>query len=228
MSDNSGNTGRMSLKSSSNEKSQNDLMDSQVFNSSYDINSSAFKESSSESAGVNYSKQLTLLSEMGFTDSEFNYKTLKAANGNMQEALEIIVAANQKNRRKTVDRNIFDEIEEAKPSPKFSSNVVEESKTSFKSPPPIHMDDWGFNSSAADNTVKNEIHPVIDEFVPEADVEKPKSLKNDKKHSDPTNPWGEDFVEDSSIEKDSKIKDDPFDSYKAFRSTADSYFDNPW
>lgn len=47
-----------------------------------------------------YAKQLALLAEMGFTDREFNLKTLQAANGNMQDALEIIVAANQRLRKK--------------------------------------------------------------------------------------------------------------------------------
>lgn len=57
-----------------------------------------------------YGNQLALLAEMGFVDSEFNLKALKAANGNTQEALEIIVAANQKQTRKPSGHSILDEI----------------------------------------------------------------------------------------------------------------------
>lgn len=219
--DGSTGTGRMYL----NDKSKNNLMDSEV---SYEQSSTnTFKNSSSDSFNTNYSKQLTLLSEMGFTDTEFNYKTLKAANGNMQEALEIIVAANNKQRRKTVDKNIFDEIEEVKPQSTSSQHAPKnEQIISFQSPP---MDDWGFESSSVskvensktfDVSEHSEI-PKIDEPAPVTPVE--------SKQSNTNNPWDDNFVEDSSAaEKDSKKSEDPFDSYKAFRSTTDTYFDNPW
>ena len=112
-----GNSGSMSLKS-------NNLMDLESSCNSKDFD---FKPTIglSEPSDAHYTKQLTLLNEMGFSDNEFNYKTLRAANGNMQEALEIIVATNQKQRRKHVDRNnLFDELEEAKPSPKQIANIV--------------------------------------------------------------------------------------------------------
>lgn len=219
----SGSSGPMSLKSSSEERSKNNIMDSE-FSYESPSGSSAFKTSGSESYNANFSKQLALLSEMGFTDTDFNYKTLKAANGNMQEALEIIVAANQKHRRKTVDRNIFDEIEEAKPS---SSNAqtsakIDENlnKETFKSPPPIIMDDWGFESNAKD--IKNETH------IPESKVVV-KEEKSNNKQAPSNNPWGNDFVDDSTSESEPKKTEDPFDSYKAFRSSpSDNYFDNPW
>jgi hypothetical protein len=60
-----------------------------------------FKASTPDLASsAQFSKQLTLLTEMGFTDTDFNLKTLQAANGNIQDALEIIVAANQRLRKK--------------------------------------------------------------------------------------------------------------------------------
>ena len=53
----------------------------------------------------------------------------------MQEALEIIVAANNKQRRKTVDKNIFDEIEEVKPQSLQSQHAPKnEQIISFQSP----------------------------------------------------------------------------------------------
>lgn len=221
----SGSSGPMSLKSLSVEHSKHNIMDSE-FSYEYTSGSNAFKTSVSESYTANFSKQLALLSEMGFTDADFNYKTLKAANGNMQEALEIIVAANQKQRRKTVDRNIFDEIEEVKPSSstaQASAKIDEDlNKETFKSPPPITMDDWGFSNESNTKDIKNETH------IPEPEVVV-KEEKSNNKQASSNNPWGNDFVDDSTSESEPKKTEDPFDSYKAFRSTpSDNYFDNPW
>lgn len=224
----SGSSGPMPLKSSSDERSKKNLIDSEFSDEPNSSSSNTFKTSSSESCNTDFSKKLALLSEMGFTDTDFNYKTLKAANGNMQEALEIIVAANQKQRRKTVDRNIFDEFEEAKPSQSVSQTCfgIDEGshKESFKSPPSIQLDDWGFNSDSNAKEVKKENAHFSEPDVP---IQEDKS--NIKQVSS-NNPWGNDFVDDSiPPESDSKRTEDPFDTYKAFRSTtSDNYFDNPW
>lgn len=223
----SGSSGPMSLKSKSlsEQSSKNNIIDNIFSDDSPSSGSSVFKTSASESYNSNFSKQLALLSEMGFTDTDFNYKTLKAANGNMQEALEIIVAANQKQRRKTVDKNIFDEIEEARPSSsaQTSTKIDEDSnKETFKSPQSINIDDWGFDNCSNVKDIKNEA--IISE--PEV-VIKEKEKSNSKQA--PNNPWGNDFVDDSISESEPKNTEDAFDSYKAFRSTpSDNYFDNPW
>jgi hypothetical protein len=224
----SGSSGPMSLKSKSlsEQSSKNNIMDNIFLDDSPSSGSSAFKTSASESYNSNFSKQLALLSEMGFTDTDFNYKTLKAANGNMQEALEIIVAANQKQRRKTVDKNIFDEIEEARPSfsEQTATKIDEDSnKETFKSPPPIDMDDWSFNNGSKVKDIKNEA--IISE--PEVIIKEENEKSNNKQA--PNNPWGNNFVDDSISESEPENTEDPFDSYKAFRSTpSDNYFDNPW
>jgi len=226
MADNSsGSSGPMSLKSSS-EGSKNNIMDSEFSYEFSSMGSNAFKTSSSESYNANFSKQLALLSEMGFTDTDFNYKTLKAANGNMQEALEIIVAANQKQRRKTVDRNFFDEIEEAKPSTSYAQTFAsidgDANNETFKTPQPLNMNDWDFNTESVSKEIKNEITFSQPKVV--AKEEKPNS-----KQAPNNNPWGNDFVDDSIPESETKKTEDPFDSYKGFRSTpSDNYFDNPW
>lgn len=219
-------SGPMSLKSSSEERSKNNIMDSEFSYELHLTSSNDFKTSSSEINNFNFSKQLALLSEMGFTDTEFNYKTLKAANGNMQEALEIIVAANQKQRRKTVDRNIFDEIEEAKPS---TSNVQtfavidgDANDETFKSHQPINMNDWGFNTESISKEIKNE-NPFSE---PRVIV---KEEKPNNKQASNNNPWGNDFVDDTIHESETKKTEHPFDSYSGFKSTpSDNYFDNPW
>ena len=51
---------------------------------------------------------------------------------------------------------------------------------------------------------------------------------NNNRPKNPNNPWDDDFVEDSSGDKVTKSKEDPFDTYKAFKSNTDNYFDNPW
>lgn len=222
----SSSSGPMSLKSVPTGRSANNIMDSEFSDEPASTNLNSFKTSTSENSSSNFSKQLTLLSEMGFTDTEFNYKTLKAANGNMQEALEIIVAANQKQRRKTVDRNIFDEFEEAKPSSVQPSrgSVDDSDSKNFKSPPPIQLNDWGFRSETA---TKNP-----DEGNNFAEIAAPiqdKKPSNNNKHSSSNNPWGSDHADDSLPDEEVKKTEDPFDSFKAFRSTtSDNYFDNPW
>ena len=205
------------------DKSKNNLMDSEI----YCEQSNTFKNSTSDSFNSNYSKQLTLLAEMGFTDTEFNYKTLKAANGNMQEALEIIVVANNKQRRKTVEKNIFDEIEEVKPSKSIQNIYKDEPNVTFQSPPSIQMDDWGFENTSTSKVEHSETFPIsndadvnVTEIVPVPPVK--------TKQSNPSNPWDDNFEENSNAEKDSKKAEDPFDTYKAFKSTTDNYFDNPW
>lgn len=216
----SGSSGPMSLNDSG-EKSKKNIMDSFVsseFSSANDFKTNSFDNSSS-----NYSKQLSLLSEMGFADSEFNHKILKAANGNMQEALEIIVATNQKQKRKTSERNIFDELEESKSSIIYKSPSENEG---LKSPPPVHINDWG-NSSEISVGVKEE--KLEFKILLESDIvpEDVKSIKNTQPSS---NPWDAEFVEDL-IDKDStkKVEDSPLDTFKAFKSTpTDTYFDNPW
>lgn len=218
-------TSRMSL---SEKSKKNNLMDSEI---SFEP-SNTFKNSSSDSFNNNYSKQLTLLSEMGFTDTEFNYKTLKAANGNLQEALEIIVASNNKQRRKTVEKNIFDDIQEVK----LTSSVQNISKEQNKSTPPIQMDDWGFDSTSSSKVEmdcsENALISNHSDF-PDIGVlvsDPVRTVQN--KQSNSSNPWDDNFVEENpAIEKESKkaaAADDSFDTYKSFKSTTDSYFDNPW
>jgi len=208
---------QMSLKSHSSERRKSNLLDSEALVNTG--NSNGFKKCSAEGMETNYSKQLTLLSEMGFTDSDFNYKTLRAANGNLQEALEIIVAANQKSRKKTVERNnIFDEINQETSTKDAPVNI--EIKEKFQSSPPIQMDDWGFDST-----------PIV-EMNNKESVESVKSNSNveviEPKPKSSTNPWDEDQSENSK-ETESKKPHDPFDTYKAFSSTtSDTYFDNPW
>ena len=92
-----------------------------------------FKVSTPElTNNTQYAKQLTLLAEMGFTDTEFNLKTLQAANGNMQDALEIIVAANQRLRKKkSISSSASDELNE---TDLFSSAV---GSSTTKKPQPI-------------------------------------------------------------------------------------------
>lgn len=216
-------SGPMSLKHSG-EKSKNNIMDTEF---SFESSANDFKTSSSGTYDSNYSKQLTLLSEMGFTDSEFNHKILKAANGNMQEALEIIVATNQKQKRKPSQKNIFDELEEAKPVVEDVKRPTEQS--TYKSPPPMHMDDWGFSSEPAVPVVKEEIAESKRPSEPEIVVEETKPKKVNKQVSH--NPWDNEFVDETSNSDHEPVKksEDPFDTYKAFKTTpTDTYFDNPW
>lgn len=210
----------MSLKSSG-DKSKNNIMDSEFTSESSSANN--FKTSSSETFGSNYSKQLSLLSEMGFTDAEFNHKILKAANGNMQEALEIIVATNQKQKRRSSEKNLFDDLEEAKPATEIVKSSNEQG--GYKSPPPMHMDDWGFTSESAvaekDEKIEFKRSSETENIVEEV---KPKANKQPS-----NNPWDNEFVEDAQDHEPVKKVEDPFDTYKAFKSTStDTYFDNPW
>lgn len=215
-------SGPMSLKSVPAGRSKNNIMDSEFADEPPSTNLNSFKSSTSDNSSSNFSKQLTLLSEMGFTDTEFNYKTLKAANGNMQEALEIIVAANQKQRRKTVDRNIFDEFEEAKPAQPSKEAVDDSDAKNFKSPPPIQLDDWGFTNEIS---TKN-----LEEGNNFAEITAPiQEKKSNINQSSSNNPWGSDLADDAVPDDEVKKTEDPFDSFKAFRSTtSDNYFDNPW
>ena len=215
------------LNLSLNEKnnSKNNLIDSEF---SYGHNdSNTFKDSFSDcSTGPNYSKQLSLLSEMGFTDHEFNFKTLKAANGNMQDVLEIIVAANQKQKRKIVENNIFDEIEQVNPVLNSSLDNVNEKIS-------VLMDDWRHSDGSKEKIVEKNMSPITikDKYV---DEEMPAEIINIS--SEHNNPWDNSCNEQretetqsgSEIELQKKIED-PFDAYKSFKtSSSDNYFDNPW
>ena len=208
-----------------NDKSTKNFMDTEIsFDSS--INS---KNVSSDSFTTNYSKQLVLLSEMGFTDTEFNHKTLKAANGNMQEALEIIVASNNKQRRKTNDRNIFDEIEEIKTSNSVQNASKSEQNIIFQSPSSIQMDDWGFENTSTRTVEHSVSEPIFNHEEVSKFNEPTPTPPVQNKQSNSHNPWDDNFIEeDSNVKKESKHTDDPFDTYKAFKSTADNFFDNPW
>lgn len=224
---NDGGSGHMSLNSDSAKFSRKNIMDSDFGYESKKPEASNFKSSNNfEVSESNYSKQLTLLTEMGFTDTEFNYKTLKAANGNMQEALEIIVAANHKSRRRTVEKSLFDELDDKVASNSNSHNQTVDRHSipisnEYKSPPPIQLDDWGTNNTE----VKNSSNDLVESLIPQKnneqdEVSKPEPSSEKTKHSS-NNPWG--------TEEDDKKLDDAFDSFKAFRSTgSDNYFDNPW
>lgn len=212
-----------SLKEKENPK--NKLIDSEFSYGCDDSNT--FKDSFSDSStGPNYSKQLLLLSEMGFTDHEFNFKTLKAANGNMQDVLEIIVAANQKQKRKIVGNNIFDEIEQVNPilNSSLPLNNLNE-KTS------VLIDDWGYSDESIGR--KSLSHVTIKD----KDIDKKIFVENNHISSNHDNPWDNSFIEQREnktqsapeIEVQEKITEDHFDTYKSFKtSSSDNYFDNPW
>lgn len=206
----------LSLKSNSTDKPRANLLDSDrlfEFDGSNDFKKSDYTD-------ANYSKQLTLLSEMGFTDSEFNYKTLKASNGNMQEALEIIVASNQKSKRKSSERNIniFDEIQQEFSPVASNSNI--QSTDSFQVTPPIQLEEWGFDSTPVALDKKESKESVQSSTKSESVPE----VKNNS-----NNPWDDNHAESEKEIDSSKKSNDPFDTYKAFSSnTNDAYFDNPW
>lgn len=210
-------TNRMSL----NDNFKNNLIDSEISMGT----SESFKNSPSDFSNSSFNKQLTLLSEMGFTDTEFNYKILKASNGNMQEALEIIVASNNKQRRKTVEKNIFDEIEESKPPISSDNTEKTESNISFKAPMPLPIDDWGFDATLTSEKKHSE-DLLIEEKIENLELDESAPTPANNKQP---NPWDDNIVEkDQGTEKDTNIIHDPFDTYKAFKSNTDSYFDNPW
>lgn len=217
--------GPMSLISSLKE-TKNNLIDSEFSYGRDDSNT--FKDSFSDSStGSNYSKQLLLLSEMGFTDHEFNFKTLKAANGNMQDVLEIIVAANQKQKRKIVENNIFDEIEQVKPV--HNSSVPLENLNEKTS---VLMDDWRYN----DESKEKNLFPTI---IKDKDIDEKMPSENNNIHisisSNHNNPWDNNIEQrEAEIQSASEIElpkkiEDPFDMYKSFKTnSSDNYFDNPW
>lgn len=180
-----------------------------------------------------FAKQLDLLSEMGFKDSELNLKILKASNGNMQDALEIIVASNQKNRRKLSEKNIFDEFETVVQSPKSMDSSFQTEKDSIslrnqinistepvKSPPPMSMDDWS-SASTSVNVRTTEINPNIESVSSIQETRKPSVSSR--------NPWDDDNNDDAEkTEKEIKKQPDPFDSYSAFKPNSEIFYDNPW
>lgn len=217
---------QLNLSLKEKENSKNNLIDSEFSYGCDDSNN--FKDSFSDfSTGPNYSKQLLLLSEMGFTDHEFNFKTLKAANGNMQDVLEIIVAANQKQKRKIVENNIFDEIEQV--NPVLNSSLPLDNVNGKIS---VLMDDWGHSDGSKEKIAKKSLSPVTikDKYVDE------KMSVETNISSNHNNPWDNSCIEQreaetqsaSEIELQKKIED-PFDTYKSFKtSSSDNYFDNPW
>jgi hypothetical protein len=203
-----------------------------------------FKMSSPEILSLSlshpFAKQLNLLSEMGFKDSELNLKILNASNGNMQDALEIIVASNQKNRRKPSEKNIFDEFETIEQSPKSMDSSFQTEKSSLslenqirtpsvsvKSPPPMLMDDW---SSAS--TSVNVSKPLERTTEINKNLESVSAIQEARKPSISSgNPWDDIVINDDSETKEEEIKKtlpDPFDSYSAFKPNSDTFYDNPW
>lgn len=187
-----------------------------------------------------YAKQLDLLAEMGFHDREFNLKTLKAANGNMQDALEIIVAANQKLRNRpssiskappssnSYNKNILDDLDFITPTPTSDMTAWPEGPTTT-----LHqLQSQPIESQFASVSLDEPWGETID--VTKVDIPQEESLEvnPDQYQSDdtPIEQTIEETVEESTDTND--YSNDPL-AFNPFKSTSttpysDDLFANPW
>lgn len=189
-----------------------------------------------------YNKQLDLLAEMGFHDREFNLKTLKAANGNMQDALEIIVAANQKLRNKPSvnkappSKNILDELDSISPAPATTSQAWPEEpipspivpiESQFAS---VSLDEpWG--SIEESKPVKTKIAPLEETHEPEPQSQEYQSQDYQYNEPEPHEPESTEQETSNEQEDTHDYSNDPL-AFNPFKSSttpySDDLFANPW
>lgn len=203
----------------------NNLMDMPDFKvSTPELNTASMGSSNA------YDKQLSLLSEMGFNDTEFNLKTLKAANGNMQDALEIIVAANHKLKQSKQPEPFFDEwatsnssatIPERRPSKKSNSQPVVDLMDSFGMEP--------LKQSLVDEVVDES---GKDSFEGAADPWSSYQKSSIESHSAPIeeHPTIEQSIDESTIDEPDDNDPLAFNPFKSSNTThlSDELFANPW
>ncbi len=220
---------RMTLKKKTSIVDDDDLPEFKV--STPDMNASS---------SLQFSKQLVLLAEMGFTDTEFNLKTLQAANGNLQEALEIIVAANQRLRKKkSISASTADEIELFSTANSFAPVKKQQPIVDLMDSLDLGMNNTSSNSRKSSSTSAN-AGPALfnDDSNPWSQLDS-KSGNHFSESFDPISSPHEPVIEEVVIpeveDKDEDEKDNNDDplAFNPFKSTtsnqfSDDLFANPW